>query len=294
MTPPSERTLYGIGLMLAAVGLYAWQDAIAKHLAPDYSAIQILFFRAAGSLIVLAPLMVRTGAALGRALWITARPGVMLLRCVSGAVGMGCYIVAYRTMSLADVSAVGFSGVLMVGVLAALVLRERLDGPRWAAIIVGFLGVVIAVRPGLGVFGDGALWAFGGAVGFAVMTLTLRVLGRTDHPVAVTSYFAAFSLLALGALLPAVWRAPDLVGLGLLLTQGALCGAGQVLMASSYRHAPASVVSPFTYTIIIYGLIIGYVWFGDVPDPVMLAGVSVLIASCLYLARREQLAERAA
>ncbi|MDX2144349.1 MAG: DMT family transporter [Rhodospirillaceae bacterium] len=287
-TAPAERKLFGIGLMLLSIGLYAVQDAIAKHLAPDYTATQILFFRALGATLVLLPLIVRAPAAL----WVTRQPWIMLVRCVAGAGGMACYIIAFRTMPLAEVSAIGFSGVLMVSVLAGWVLRERMEWRRWAAVVVGFAGVLIAMRPGLGVFGIGALWTLGGAVAFAVMTLTLRVLGRTDHPVTVTAYFAVFSIVVLGALVPPVWRSPDAAGYGWLMLQGVMCGGGQLLMATSYRYAPASAVSPFTYTIIVYGLIIGYFWFGDVPDPVMLAGVSVLIGSCLYLARREHLTER--
>jgi drug/metabolite transporter (DMT)-like permease len=289
-TTPEQRPLYGIGLMMLSIGVYAVQDAIAKHLAPDFSAVQILFFRAAGAALVLLPLInqVPTGG------WITKHPWLMLVRCAVGAGGMACYIIAYRTMSLADVSAVGFSGVLMVTVLSMLVLKEAVDWHRWLAILIGFVGVLIILRPGIGVFTPGAAWSLLGAFGFAVMTLALRVLTRTEHPVMITMYFTVFSIVVLGAFLPAVWSTPSMTALVLLTIQGLMCGVGQVLMSMSLRAAPASTVSPFTYTIMIYGLIIGYFWFGDIPDPLMLAGVSVLIGSCLYIARREQLDARAA
>lgn len=285
----NQRPLYGIGLMLISIGVYAVQDAIAKHLTSDYSALQILFFRAVGAMLILLPLInqVPKGG------WITKHPWLMLLRCAVGAGGMACYIVAYRTMSLADVSAVGFSGVLIVTALSMAVLKERVDWHRRLAIMIGFVGVLIILRPGLGVFGPGAAWSLLGALGFAIMTLALRVLTRTEHPVMITLYFTVFSIVVLGAFLPALWRMPDAVGLAWLLGQGLMCGIGQVLMSSSLKVAPASTVSPFTYTIIIYGLIIGYFWFGDVPDPIMLVGVSVLIGSCLYIARREQVDARA-
>jgi drug/metabolite transporter (DMT)-like permease len=286
--PPAHRPLYGIGLMLLSIGAYAAQDAIAKYLAPDYSAVQILFFRALGAVLVLLPLLRHVPAG-G---WITRRPLLMLVRCAAGAGGMACYIVAYRTLPLADVSAIGFSGVLMVTALSMLVLKEAVDRHKGAAIVVGFAGVLVILRPGLGGAEIGVAWAFAGAAGFAVMTLTVRALTRTEHPVAITGYFIVFSLAVLGLFLPAVWRTPDAAGYAWLLTQGVLCGLGQVLMTTALKAAPASTVSPFTYTIIIYGMVIGYVWFGDVPDPFMLAGAGVLIGSCLYLARREHLTTR--
>lgn len=281
-----QRPLYGIALMLAAIGLYAVQDAIAKHLSVQYSPFQILFFRGLGVLAAMAPLLLRlpVGA------WITRQPGIMALRCLAGAVSMVCYILAFRTMSLADVAAVGFSGVLMVTALSMVVLREAVDRHRWGAVVVGFIGVLMILRPGSGLFGAAALWPLCGALGFAVLTLTLRLLVRTDHPAAITATFALVTSAVTGALLPAVWHALTAASLALLMAQGVFCGIGQLLMTRALQVAPASVVSPFTYTIIIYGIAIGYVWFGDVPDLMMLAGTAVLIASCLYLARRERLA----
>ncbi len=285
-TTDDQRPMRGIVLMLISIGVYALQDAIAKHLAPDYSPIQILFFRALGAILILLPLLrqVPVGG------WITRRPWLMLVRCAAGAAGMASYITAYRTMSLADVSAVGFSGVLLVTALSMLVLKERVDWHRWAAIVVGFIGVLIILRPGVGAISIGAAWSLGGALGFAIMTLSVKALARSEHPVMITVYFTLFSVAVLGAFLPAVWREPDLAGYAWLLGQGMLCGTGQLLMSTSLKLAPASTVTPFSYTIIIYGLVIGYFWFGDLPDPFMLLGSAVLIGSCLYLARREKMA----
>jgi drug/metabolite transporter (DMT)-like permease len=284
---PNQKPMFGILLMLLSVGSYSLQDAIAKYLAPDFSVIQILFFRALGSVIVLLPLLrqVPSGG------WLTRRPGLMLFRCVAGATGMGCYIVAYRTMPLADVSAVGFSGILLVTALSMLLLKEAVDATRWAAIVVGFIGVLIILRPGFEVITVGAVWSMAGAIGFCAMTLSIRTLTRTDHPVMITTYFIAFSFVVLGLMLPALWTRPDLKALGLLLLQGVFCGIGQVLMSTSLKYAPASTVSPFTYTIILYSLAFGFIWFGDIPSPWMLVGTAVLIASCLFLAHREQRAK---
>jgi drug/metabolite transporter (DMT)-like permease len=282
---PAERRLAGIGLILAAIALYAGQDAVAKFLTASFSTWQILFFRALGSLLLLAPLAARVPL---RA-WRSRQPLMLLLRCVSGTAGMGFYILAFASMPLADVSAIGFSGPLIATVGAMLFLKEQMGWRRWMAVLVGFGGVLIILRPGSGVFAPAAVWALLGAVCFAGITLSLRLLARTDHPVAVTLSFSAFCLVASAAALPLVWRTPDAGEFALLIGQGMFCGAGQLLMAQALRLAPASTVSAFTYTIILYGAAIGFVWFGDTPDPVMMAGAAVLVASCLYIAHRERL-----
>jgi S-adenosylmethionine uptake transporter len=285
-----ERRLFGIVLMLASIGLYGLQDLFGKQLAMDgYSPVQILFFRAIGTALILLPLI----GQVPKGGWITKRPWLMAFRCVVGASGMACYLIAFRTMSLADVSAIGFTGPLLVVVFGTLLLGEHVGWRRWAAVLVGFVGVLIMLRPGMGVFSGTALWALGGSIGFAGLTMSLRILSRTDHPVAITWTFTLASLIVLGALLPGFWRAPDGFGLLYLLLQGMACGGGQVLMTTALKNAPTSTVSPFTYTIIIYGVVYGYAWFGDVPDPVMLFGAAVLIASCLYIAHRERLHEAA-
>jgi len=284
MTEAAQRPLYGIGLMVIAIGFYAVQDAVTKYLTADYSAFQILFFRAGGVFMTMLPLLAR----LPVAAWRTRQPKMMALRCAAGVMSMICYILAYRTMSLADVAAIGFSGVLMVTALSMLLLGEKVDWHRWGAVIAGFIGVIIILRPGSGLISTGAAWPLLGAVGFTGMTLSLRVLIRTDHPVAITATFALFIVALMSAVMPFVWRMPDLDAFALLIEQGIMCGVGQLLMTKSLQVAPASVVSPITYTIIVYGIVIGYVWFGDVPDPMMLLGAAMLIASCLYIARRER------
>lgn len=290
LTAAPDRRLFGIALMLLSIGLYGLQDLFGKQLAMDgYSPIEILFFRSIGTAIVLLPMI----GQVPKGNWITKQPLLMVFRCMVGASGMACYLIAYRTMSLADVSAIGFTGPLLVVAFGIALLGERVGWRRWAAMIAGFIGVLIMLRPGMGVFADDALWALGGSIGFAGLTISLRLLNRTDHPVAITWTFTIFSLVVLGALLPQVWRTPDALGLFYLILQGMACGGGQILMTNALRIAPASTVSPFTYTIIVYGLIYGYFWFGDVPDPVMLLGAAILIASCLYIAHRERVHEAA-
>jgi S-adenosylmethionine uptake transporter len=288
--PRPERRLFGVGLMVDSIGFYGLQDLFGKQLAMDgYAPAQILFFRALGTALVLLPLI----GQVPRGGWITKQPWLMAFRCIIGATGMACYLIAFRTMSLVDVSAIGFTGPLIVVVLSTLLFGEQVGWRRWTAIVVGFIGVMVMLRPGLGVFSVAAAWALGGSIGFAGLTMSLRLLGRTDHPIAVTWTFTIASLIVLGVLQPWFWMAPDMRGYFYLLLQGAMCGAGQVLMTQALRVAPASTVTPFTYTIIIYGLVYGYFWFGDRPDPITLIGAVILIGSCLYIAHRERLHQAA-
>ena len=285
---PTERRLAGIGLILLAIAFYAGQDAVAKHLSATLSTVEILFFRSFGTFVVLVPLALRLPLRSLR----PRQPAMLLLRCLCGIGGMTFFIMASREMPLADVTAINFSGPLLATVLAVVLLGERIDGRRLAALAVGFLGVLIIVRPGTSAFSVQAFWALAAAVCYAGITLSLRLLSRTDHPVAVTMLFSIFGTLAAGALLPWFWKIPTRSEFVLLVLQGASCGIGQLLMTHALRLAPASTISAFTYTILIYAAVIGYFWFGNVPEPVMLAGAGLLIASCLYIAQRDVLRSR--
>ena len=282
---PKQQTLTGIGLVLVSVFLFAIQDAITKELTADYTFAEILFFRGVGSLLILAPLWLR----LSKDLKWTGQPPILFLRCLSGTLGMICFIFAFELLPLADATAVGFAGPLFVVILAALILKEHVGWRRWLAIGVGFCGVLIILRPGSGVLSVGALWALGGAFSFGFIALSLRLLGRTDHPVSITFYYTLFSMALMVPVIAYLGLSPlTLASFGLMMTQGLACGGGQILMTQALKLAPASVVTPFSYVMLLYTTVIGYLWFGDIPDQYVFAGSALLIGAGLYIWFRER------
>ena len=282
---PKQQTLTGIGLVLISVFLFAIQDAITKQLAADYTFAEILFFRGVGSLMILAPLWFT----LAKDQRWTSQPSILFLRCFAGTLGMICFIFAFRYLPLADATAVGFAGPLFVVILAALILKESVDWQRWIAILVGFIGVMIIVRPGSGVLSVGALWGLGGAFCFGFIALSLRLLGRTDHPVSITLYYTLFSMMLMLPVIAYLGLSPlTLASFSLMMAQGLACGGGQILMTQALKLAPASVVTPFSYVMLLYTAVIGYLWFGDIPDEYVFAGSALLIGAGMYIWYRER------
>jgi len=148
---------------------------------------------------------------------------------------------------------------------------------------------MIIVRPGSGVLSLGALWGLGGAFCFGFIALSLRILGRTDHPVSITFYYTLFSMAVTVPFMLLWGMTPLTLGaFALMMTQGLACGGGQILMTQALKLAPASVVTPFSYVMLLYTAVIGYLWFGDIPDRYVFAGSGLLIGAGMYIWFRER------
>mgnify|MGYP006376989833 FL=1 len=275
----------GILSMLAAVAFFSLMDAQLKLLAAHYPPLQVSFLRGATSLpFVLLPILLR--GRLARLRPVNVR--LHLLRGVLSVVMLGSFVYAVRESSLATTYSIFMCAPLVVAALSAQMLGESVTRLQWTAIGVGLAGVLLMLRP------EGAQWISVGSVAavvaalcYSLAVITLRALARTDTTESMV--FSFTFLLAVGAGLlsipgwtPVLWAHwPLLAGIGLL---GSL---GQHFITEAFRNAPASVVTPFEYTALLWGVLLDLVVWGVLPGAVTLVGGAIVIGAGLFLIRRE-------
>jgi len=278
-----SASLAGIGLMVLSVFMFAFGDAAGKFLVATYSVGQLLFLRACAALLVLSPTMWRE-----RALFLRLdRPWLQLLRVALSTIEVAAFFLASVYLPLADVITYYLAGPIFVTALSALVLREPVGWRRWSAVLVGFCGVLIALRPSSQSFSGPALIALGGSLSFATLMLITRSLRGTPDIVLASSQFVG--TLVLGAVMaPFGWVAPDAGALALFAIAGCISVTALLCVNRSLKLAPASVVVPFQYSMIVWAVIFGYAVFGDVPSPATLAGAAIIIGAGFYIFVRER------
>ena len=276
--------LRGIALMTATMALMSVMDALVKWLAADYPTVQIVFFRSLFAFVPLGVLVFRDGYA--SALRVRS-PLWQGLRCLAGLGAMITFFHALGLMPLADVIAIAFAAPLFVTALSVPILREVVGLRRWTAVGIGFLGVLIMIEPGPGVFRPVALIPLVAALFYALAMVLTRRLTRTETSVSIVFYYAVVATLASGAVLPFYWVTPDLVDFCLLASVGLVGGVGQILLTSAYRHAEASTLAPFDYTAMIWAVLLGYFIWEEIPGVNIWIGVLVVAASGIYIVHRE-------
>jgi len=275
--------LTGIGLMLLAVFMFSFGDALGKFIVGTYSVGQLLWLRACAALIVLSPMIWRNRAEFTR----LERPGLQLLRVVLSTLEVASFFLATVYLPLADVITYYLACPIFVTALSAIVLRERVGWRRWSAILVGFVGVLIALRPSSQTLSWPALVALGGSLSFAILMLITRSLRATPDVVMASSQFAGTFVLG-AALSPLGWVTPSLGSLVLFALAGCISVSALLCVNRSLKLAPASVVVPYQYSMIVWAVIFGIVVFGDVPSPMTIAGAAIIIGAGLYIFLRER------
>lgn len=278
-------TLLGIACMVLVGLTNTVMLSAVKHVSDTLHPFQVSFFRCLIGFVLLLPLLWRGG---GLAVLRTRRPGLHLLRGVLNAGGMLTFFTAVSMVSLASVSAISFTAPLFASVLAVLVLGERIGLRRSAALIIGFAGTLVILRPGSDVFGIGALLALGSSLLWAGAMITIKRLTVTDSPLSITVW-AAFSvgLFTLGPAI-AVWQWPSLEVWGWLLLIGVLGNAVQLGFSKAFALAEATVVLPFDFLKLVWASVLGYLLFAEVPDHwTWIGGTAIFVSSC-YVAYRER------
>jgi drug/metabolite transporter (DMT)-like permease len=275
--------LAGIGLMLLGVFMFSFGDALGKYIVATYSVGQLLWLRACAALLVLLPIVWRQRAAF----LPLERPWLQLLRVILSTIEVVAFFLATVYLPLADVITYYLACPIFVTALSAIVLRERVGWRRWSAVLIGFCGVLIALRPSKQTVSWPALIALGGSISFAFLMLITRSLRATpDIVLASTQFIGTF---ALGALMsPFGWVTPDLGSLGLFAAAGCVSVAALLCVNRSLKLAPASVVVPYQYSMILWAVMFGYFVFGDVPQVSMIAGAAIIIGAGFYIFLREQ------
>jgi drug/metabolite transporter (DMT)-like permease len=279
----------GIICMTASFACFAAMDAIAKWLAGDYPASQLVFFRGVFAMLPIGWMVMRNGGLLSLR---TRRPWDHLARGLIGLVSIVAYFMALGRMPLADCVALSFTGPLFLTALSVPLLREYVGPRRWLAVVVGFAGVLVILRPGMGVFGWEAALPIGSALAYALAMIMIRRLVTTESPVTICFYTMAVMTAGSTLFAPFEWVAPRAADWPLFVALGIVGGAGNLLVTYAFRLAPAAVVAPFSYTQIVWAIPLGLVLFGELPDAAALAGAAVVIGAGLYIFHRETLAAR--
>lgn len=285
MAAPERQHLRGIVLMIGAYAMFSLLDASAKYLLPQLNPPTIVFMRYLTGL-VFALLWIASRREL--ALFHSEHPRTQALRGVLLLASTAFNFTALQYLQLAQTAAIMFSNPLWVCALSHLMLNERVGPRRWAAVIAGFGGVLIIMRPGLEGFHPAMFLSLLAALTVALYQLTTRRVGADDK--SETSLFYgtlwgtvfAFPAVVFSFQMPSSWQWPMLAFAG-------FCGSfGHYLLIAAHRIAPASLLAPFSYTQIIWMMMLGIILFGQIPDRMTLLGGMIVIASGLYVLHRER------
>ncbi|PGH56469.1 S-adenosylmethionine uptake transporter [Azospirillum palustre] len=286
----ADSVPYAVGCFLGAILLFAAMDTLIKFLTADYPVPQLMFVRSLVAFLLVGGYTLACGG--GIAAMRTRRPLGHVWRAFAGLISMGCFFYAFRELPLADVYVLSFAGPLFITALSAPLLGEPVGWRRWAAVVVGFGGVVVMAQPSAGAPLVPVLVGLCAALFYALAALAVRGLSRTETSASIVLYLLLTTTLVSGALALPVWTAPTAVALGLMALVGAIGAGAQVLLTQAFRRAPPAVVAPFEYTGMVWASLFGWLVFGDLPTVPVLAGAMVIIGSGLYILHRETMVAR--
>ncbi len=273
----------GLGMFFFAGG-----DAIAKLLTDSLHPIQIVWSRQLGLLAGVCVILLMHG----RQVLATRHMPLQIARGVLAVGSATLFVFAVAHVPLADAVAVSFVAPFLVTVMGALLLKEPVGPRRWVAVCVGFIGMLIVIRPGLSVFHPTIFLVVIAATLFAMRQILSRFVARGDRTVTTICYTAITSSLLLTLVLPFFWETPALDQLPLLIGVAVLAASGEVLVIKSLELAQAVVLAPVHYSLLIWGTIYGVVLFGQFPDRWTWLGAAIIVATGLYVLQRERAAAR--
>ncbi|MEN9221532.1 MAG: DMT family transporter [Thermostichus sp. BF3_bins_97] len=277
------QTLKGILLILISVSCFATMDATIRRLSGQLHPFEIAFFRNFFGSLALMPLLLREGLGSLR----TERLGLFALRGVLNTIAMLMFFWALSRVPLAEITALSFTIPLFASLFAIWLLRERVYLQRWVALGLGFVGMVVLLRPGFQAVTLGSAAALAASVLLAWVTVLIKILSRTESSITITAYMGLFQ--APLSLLAAVWfwQWPGLQDWIPLVAIGCLGTLGQVLMIHAFAYADVSTLLPFQFSALIWATLYGFFWFGEWPDLWTWVGGAIIFGSSLALAYRE-------
>jgi len=280
-----DNPVIGFSAMLLSILLFSLMDANVKWLGATYPTAQIMFFRCAVALVpVLVIIALRGGIGVLR----TQQKKLHLFRSLMGIMAMGLAFYAFSLMPLAEAVSILHTAPLFMTALSVLLLRESVGIRRWSAVVLGFVGMLLVVRPGTDMLASGSLYMLLAAFLIGCTSIVIRHLGKLDDPVCITFYFTVTGVvLSLLGMLLQGWKTPLLTDLALLMLVGLLGGLAQYLMTLSYQHLALGIVAPLKYLTIVFSGAIGYLVWSEVPDLQSVFGIGIIILTGLYTLHRE-------
>ena len=285
----SPRPLIGIGFMLAAMAILPFIDVFAKFLGQEGMPILIVVWARAlfGGLMTLPFALKAEGARAFR----PAQPFHHLARAALLFGATFLFFNALKHLPIADALAIFFVNPLVIVVLSALALRENVGPRRWAAVAVGFIGTLIIIRPGMVEINPGTLFALGAGVALGAYFVMTRAIAGAADAMVLTFQTSATGAALMTLALPFLWHSPSPVQWVMLASLGVIATLGHFLITKAYEQAEASLLAPLAFTEIIMSVVVGWYYFGDLPDRWTVLGVTVLVASAVYISVRERRAK---
>jgi len=282
---PQNQIALGVLLMLGGDFMFSLNDAMGKWLVVTLSVGQVMFVRSIGAFVVLGPLIARQGTP---GLFDVDRPWLQAARATLTALETALFYAAVYYLPLADVFSFYMAGPIYVAALSHLLLGERVGWRRWSAILVGFAGVLIMLEPS-GEFSLATLFAIAGSVLFAFTIILGRMLRTTSDTTLVT--WQTICSLIVGVVIMLVfggWQAPTRVEWTGMLLLGIVSCIAHLMIVRALKLAPAALLAPLHYTLILWAVVFGWLFFGDVPGPRILIGSAIIVLAGLFIFHRQK------
>jgi drug/metabolite transporter (DMT)-like permease len=277
--------LKGVLIGFMAFAAFAFSDAFVKSLRGSLPAYEAVFFGAALGLTALPFIKGRRDR--WQELMIAKRKRLWLIRAMASAVGSIAAVVAFTALPMAEAFALIFLMPIFVTIMSVLVLKEHVGWRRWAAVVAGFIGVLVVLRPGFRALGIGHLAALVCGLSGAISMIALRLAGPHEKRITLYGAGVAGSMLVSGLLMIAQFRWPNASQWLLLLGYGLLAALASVLLMLATQNAPANHVAPTQYSQMLWAVLLGYVVFGDQLDWPMAIGIAIILGAGLFTFIRE-------
>lgn len=279
--------LVGVLLMLLGDFLFSLNDAMGKWLMASFAVGQVLVIRSLGSFLILAPMIVRQGPA---SLFEVERIPLQIFRVILTTADVGFFYAAVAYLPLADVMTFYMAGPIYVAALSHFFLGETIGWRRWLAVIIGFIGVVIALRPSAAMLSWPSIFGLIGSLSFALTLILGRRLRQTSDVTLVT--WQTVAALATGLVLSiGEWRASSALHLVAMLALGIVAGSAHMLITRSLKLAPASLLAPLQYSLLLWAIVFGYGFFDELPDRQILLGSVIIVLAGLFIFHRKNLVD---
>lgn len=279
-----NRVVQGIMFMIGATVMFAISNALSKWVVADYPVGEVMFARSITSLIVCASFMLPVT---GLSVFATRRVRDHIARGASQAISQTFTVIAFSLMPLAGAVAINFSAPLFSGLISVLWLKERAGPARWGTLLVGFVGVLIVVKPGSDSIQLGALFALANAIMYGSVTVAVRGMSKTESANTLLMWQMVCLAVMHSFLLVFGFRWPTPQHAALFVSMGVANAAAQYLWTRALHAAPATAVSPFYYFLLVWTMFIGFFVWGDVPTAGLLLGSGIVVASGLFLLYQE-------
>jgi drug/metabolite transporter (DMT)-like permease len=282
----TDNPVRGALLVSGAALMFASMGGLIRVVSAQMPNEQVVFFRNLFGLLVLVPILWQRG---GRIELKTAHPGLHLVRSLFGLAAMYCFFYALSILPLADAVLLNFTAPLFIPFVAILWLGEGVGGRLWAAIVIGFSGVLLILKPGSGLYGGAALIGLASGAFAAVAMVSLRKLSATEPPLRVVVYYGVICTLVSCVPMLLSWQAVEPRLLLMLAAAGGFATMGQYLLSRGYGCAPAAQIAPFTYTSVVFAAVYGWLFWQELPGWMSAAGTLLVVIAGVLAMRRQRL-----